>query len=52
MSFNARTTRFNGRKKLDAALLLAPAFRAITLPLISNTGEPDEPPEVLDAAWK
>ena len=46
-----RTTRSRGRKKLEEALRLPPAFSARARPLMSTTGEPDEPPEVLDAAW-
>ena len=30
---------------------LPPAFSASTRPSMSMTGEPDEPPDVLDAAW-
>ena len=31
--------------------VLPPAFSATTLPRMSMTGEPDDPPEVPDAAW-
>ena len=51
MHRSARTTRWSGRKKLDAAWLRLPALRATTSPRMLTTGEPEEPPEVLDAAW-
>ena len=45
-------TRSSGRKKLDAACVFAPAFSATTRPSMSTTGEPDEPPDVPDAACR
>jgi hypothetical protein len=48
---SARVTRPSGRKKLEADWTLAPAFSATTRPWMSMTGEPEEPPEVPEAAW-
>ena len=49
---SATCTRSSGRKKLDAACVLAPALRATTRPSMSTTGEPDDPPDVPDAACR
>ena len=49
---SATSTRSSGRKKLDAACEFAPAFSATTRPSMSTTGEPDEPPDVPDAACR
>ncbi len=52
MSVKALLTRSSGRKKLEAACVLAPAFRATTRPSMSMTGDPEDPPEVPEAAWR
>ena len=44
--------RSSGRKKLLAAELLAPAFSATTSPSMLTTGDPEEPPDVPDAACR
>lgn len=44
------TARSKGKKKALAASCAPPAFKAIQLPLLAITGEPLEPPEVLEPA--
>ena len=51
-SLRLRSTRSRGRKKLDAAFDAPPAFRATTSPRMSITGDPEEPPDVPDAACR
>ncbi len=44
------TARSKGKKKALAASCAPPAFKAIQLPLLAITGDPLEPPEVLEPA--